>query len=542
MMPLISDSLEFKALASHVADVIESSSLRALLGDPARCNGLRLEAEGIILDCSRQRATLETLELLLKLAVTADITKKRDMMFSGAEINETEGRAVYHVALRAPKGHPPMYVGGEDQLPLIHSTLDKIETFSKAVRSGEWTGATGKRLKSVLAIGIGGSYLGPEFVYEALKTYSRSDDVLDLRFVANVDPVDVRRQTAGLDQEQTLVVVISKSFTTAETMINANVIKTWLKEKVSQVEKHIVAVSTQLELTKAFGISPENVFPFGDYVGGRFSVHSPVGMLPLSLAYGFDECRQFLDGAHSMDIHFKNAPLPANLPVLLGLWGLYNSTFLGLNCKAVLPYSQALVRFPAHVQQLDCESNGKSVAMDGTKLDYETGEIVFGEPGTNGQHSFYQLLHQGRVVPCEFIGFAKSNFDVKLPDKAISNHDELMSNFFAQPDALACGQEDSNLHKFFSGNRPSLSILVADQVTPFKLGQLLALYEHRVAVQGFVWGINSFDQWGVQLGKVLAKKVGAAMSQGPDKLHDFDFNPSTAYLMSKYLRCKSTPP
>jgi len=493
---------------------------------------MRFEAEGMVLDCSRQRGTVETQSMLIDLAKKAEIETKRDAMFAGKKLNETEGRAVYHVALRAPLGHAPMLVDGEDQLPLIHKTLDRIEKFSKAVRSGEWKGATGKSLTTILAIGIGGSYLGPEFLYEALKAYGGISQKLDLRFLANVDPVDFKRQTADLDTESTLAIVVSKSFTTAETMLNANAVKAWLlaNPNITDISKHFVAVSTQLDLTEKFGIQATNVFPFGDYVGGRFSVHSPVGALPIALAYGFDAVAQFLDGAHKMDLHFKNAPLEQNLPVLLGLWGLYNSTFLGYNAKAILPYSQALVRFAAHIQQLDCESNGKSVAMDGTPLDYQAGEIVFGEPGTNGQHSFYQLLHQGRTVPCEFIGFSKPQFDIN------SMHDELMCNFFAQPDALACGQHDPNSHKFFPGNRPSLSLLILDQASPFTLGKLLSLYEHRVEVQGFVWGINSFDQWGVQLGKVLAKQVAKAIKG--DAAAKAAFNPATSALLDTYLANK----
>ncbi|KAJ8601647.1 hypothetical protein CTAYLR_009834 [Chrysophaeum taylorii] len=530
MVVVVSESPEYKAIEAWVAKGIPH--LRELLGSPERNAELRLEAEGMVMDYARQRLTPETMGLLFALARATGVEAKRDAMFGGVKINETEGRAVYHVALRAAKGEP-MLADGVDQEPLVQSTLEKIATFSEAVRSGSWVGATGKPLTSILAIGIGGSYLGPEFLYEALKAYPKIGKKLDLRFLANVDPVDFARQTVGLDPETTLAVVVSKSFTTAETMMNANVVKRWLLEKVPEISKHVVAVSTQLDLTTKFGISEANVFPFGDYVGGRFSVHSPVGMLPLALAYGYDACAEFLAGARSMDRHFMTAPLESNLPVVLGLLGLYNSTFLGYACKALLPYSQALVRFAAHVQQLDCESNGKSVAMDGTPLPFETGEIVFGEPGTNGQHSFYQLLHQGRVVPCEFVAFASSNADV-AGIKPISNHDELMCNFFAQPDALACGQDDPDPHKRFPGNRPSLSILVRDQVSPFTMGQLLALYEHRVAVQGFVWGINSFDQWGVQLGKVLAKQVAKAIESKDTSA----FNSSTKALLDTYLKNK----
>jgi len=433
-----------------------------------------------------------------------------------------------------------MMANGEDQVAFVNGVLDKIEDFCGRVRGGKWKGATGKRLTTVVAVGIGGSYLGPEFLYEALRadaSCAKAAAGRTLKFVANVDPVDFARQTAGVDPETTLVVVVSKSFTTAETIMNAKTVKDWLLAGMSKakaatvVRQHVAAVSTQMELTKAFGIAPENVFAFGDYVGGRFSVHSPVGVLPLALQYGMAPLREFLAGAHAMDKHFATAPLEKNLPVLLGLLGLYNSTFLGYNCKAILPYAQALLRFAAHIQQVDMESNGKRVAMDGSALPFEAGEIVFGEPGTNGQHSFYQLMHQGRVVPAEFIGFKTSQAPVTLAGAALSNHDELMCNFFAQPDALALGKESDDPHKFFPGDRPSLSLLF-DAVTPRSMGLLLALYEHRVAVQGWVWGINSFDQWGVQLGKVLAKEVGKALEAKSSE----GFNSSTAALLDAYMK------
>jgi len=539
MPGLISSTAEYAALAKHAPEV---GHLKELLQNAERNKGMLVEAEGIVLDYSRQRMTAETMPMLVKLAEKAGLEGKRDAMFGGVKINATEGRAAYHVALRAQEGTYPVD-GGADQLPFIRGVLDKIEVFSEKVRSGSWVGATGKKMKTILAIGIGGSYLGPEFVYESLKASQPSATKLDLKFLANVDPVDFQRQTEGLDAETTLAVVVSKSFTTAETMANAKVVKAWLAEGVKKsqggvdteiIRKHVVAVSTQKELTSKFGIDPENVFEFGDYVGGRFSVHSPVGMLPLALAYGMAPCRQFLAGAHAMDQHFKTAPLASNLPVVLGLCGLYNSTFLGYECKALLPYAQSLLRFPAHVQQLDCESNGKSVSLEGEPLDFSAGEVVFGEPGTNGQHSFYQLLHQGRVVPCEFVGFAKSQAaDVTLEGSSVSNHDELMANFFAQPDALALGKDDpANPHKVFSGNRPSLSILLPE-ISPFTMGQLLALYEHRVAVQGFVWGINSFDQEGVQLGKALAKQVLKALAEKSST--SGSFNSSTVALLDKYF-------
>jgi glucose-6-phosphate isomerase len=423
-------------------------------------------------------------------------------------------------------------------------------------------GATGKPLTSVVSIGIGGSYLGPEFVFEALRTdpeASAAAEGRSLRFLANVDPVDVARALAGLNPETTLVVIVSKTFTTAETMLNARTIRRWLLDNMPRsarcsdadiLRQHIAAVSTAIGKATDFGIAADNIFGFWDWVGGRYSVCSAVGVLPLSLQYGSAVVNRFLAGAHDMDRHFFESPLRTNLPVLLGLLGLWNSSFLGHSARAILPYAQALVRFAAHIQQVDMESNGKRVTADGTPLPFVAGEIVFGEPGTNGQHSFYQLLHQGRVVPAEFIGFCRSPQPVHLDGESVSNHDELMSNFFAQPDALAVGKTVAELeregvpphlhpHKEFPGNRPSLSLLFSE-LNAFSVGQLLALYEHRVAVQGFVWNVNSFDQWGVELGKVLANRVRAQLhtvrtSQDPSAVDETHFNPSTSFLLHKYL-------
>lgn len=492
----------------------------------------------------------------MDLAAAAGLEDKRAAMASGAHVNNTENRAVMHIALRAPSNATIM-VDGQNVVPDVHAVLGKIKSFSERVRRGEWVGATGKPLTTVLSIGIGGSYLGPEFVFEALKTdpdASNQATGRSLRFLANVDPTDVARALADLDASTTLIVVVSKTFTTAETMLNARTIKSWLLEKLSGVDsasiirQHMVAVSTAIPLVTAFGISPDNIFGFWDWVGGRYSVCSAVGVFPLALQYSFPIVEQFLQGAHSMDKHFLEAPMRHNLPVVLGMLGVWNSSFLGHNSRALLPYSQALVRFAAHIQQVDMESNGKRVANDGTPLPYECGEIIFGEPGTNGQHSFYQLLHQGRIIPAEFIGFCKSPNPISLPGEVVSNHDELMSNFFAQPDALAYGKTIEQLkaenvppalynHKEFPGNRPSLSLLFP-ALTPYSCGQLLALYEHRVAVQGFVWGINSFDQWGVELGKVLANKVRSQLSASRSGAAVSGFNPSTTFLLSKYLSNK----
>lgn len=552
--PTIADAPEFAALTAH-AEEVKALHLRDLLADDARCAGMTLNAEGMTLDYSRQNATHQTKDLLLALARAADLEGKKAAMFAGTKINTTEDRAVYHVALRAPRD-ASMPVDGTNVMPEVHGVLDSIQNFSDRVRNGEWLGSTGKPLTAVVAVGIGGSYLGPEFLFEALSTdpfAAAAAHGRTLRFLANVDPVDVRRATAGLDPETTLVVIVSKTFTTAETMLNARTMRDWLVKGIpgadaaTVVRQHVVACSSALDKTAEFGIDPANVFGFWGWVGGRFSVHSAVGMCPLSLHFGFAAMRQFLDGAASMDQHFLTAPLEQNMPVLLGLFGLWNSTFLGHAARAVLPYSQALLRLPAHLQQLDMESNGKTVTLAGTPLPFATGELLFGEPGTNGQHSFYQLMHQGRVIPAEFIGVCRSQNPVHLEGEVVSNHDELMSNFFAQPDALACGKtqaevaaegvaEELQPHQVFSGNRPSMSILMQD-LSPFRLGQLLALYEHRVAVQGFVWDINSFDQWGVQLGKVLAKtaRKQLAASRADAAAPVAGFNASTTALMAAYL-------
>jgi len=411
---------------------------------------------------------------------------------------------------------------------------------------------------NMVCIGIGGSQLGPEFVNEALRAdpvAAKASEGRNLRFLANVDPVDFELCTRDLDPEETLLIVISKTFTTAETMLNARTAKKWIVDGLAAkgstdattvASKHIIAVSTAIDKCVAFGIDEDNIFGFWNWVGGRFSVCSAVGILPLSLQYSYEVMSSFLDGAHNIDEHFFTAPLRENIPVILGLLGVWNSTFLGYGCRALLPYSQALKRFPAHIQQVDMESNGKRVAMDGSVLPFQTGEINFGEPGTNGQHSFYQLMHQGRVVPADFIGFMESQRPVDLDGEPVSNHDELMSNFFAQPDALAYGKTLTDLeqegvpeklrpHKVFLGNRPSSSILMT-KLDAFTIGQLLAIYEHRTAVQGFVWGLNSFDQWGVELGKSLAKQVRTQL-QGSRKsaAHVQGFNSSTSRLLEAYL-------
>jgi glucose-6-phosphate isomerase len=546
----IVSSPAWKALAAHVP-AIQQTHLRTLLGDAKRSAAMIVEHDGVVVDFSRQNAIVETLGLLTDLAKTVDLKGRVKAMAAGEKINTTEKRAVLHTALRA-SAKADIRVDGVNVVPEVQAVLKKIKRFSDEIRSGKRKGATGKKLTDVVAIGIGGSYLGPEFVFESLRTdkgCAKAAAGRRLRFLANVDPIDVTRALDGLDPATTLVVVISKTFTTAETMLNARTVRAWLVKKlgVKAVAKHMVAVSTNLKDVEAFGIDPANAFGFWDWVGGRYSVCSAVGVLPLALQYGFKPVEKFLAGARAMDDHFASAPYEKNLPVILGLLGVWNSSFLGHGSRALLPYCQALLKFAPHIQQVDMESNGKRVALDGSELPFEAGEIDFGEPGTNGQHSFYQLIHQGRVIPADFIGFRKSQQAVALKGEAVSNHDELMSNFFAQPDALAYGKtaeevraegtaEDLIPHKVFPGNRPSTMILV-DELTPYSVGQLLALYEHRTAVQGFIWGLNSFDQWGVELGKVLAKKVRTQLtaSRAKKPAAVAGFNPSTEALLKRYL-------
>lgn len=529
---------------------MKSTHLRTLMADQVRNDAMYVASGQMVLDYSRQKVDTETMSKLFELADKARVEQKKQQMFSGQKINETEGRAVLHCALRAPRS-ASIAVDGQNVVPEVWKVLDAMKGFSDKVRSGEWKGFTGKALTDVVCIGIGGSYLGVEFVYEALKTDPEAAAAASgrkLRFLANVDPIDVQRALEGLNPETTLVVIISKTFTTAETMLNAKTVKAWLVKAMGEdcVAKHVVACSTALDKTKAFGIDSNNVFGFWDWVGGRFSVWSAVGVLALSLQYGFGVVNSFLEGGHAMDEHFQKAAAKDNLPLILGLLDVWNGSLLGYEGVAILPYCQALLRFVPHIQQLDMESNGKGVQMDGTPVAVPTGAINFGEPGTNGQHSFYQLMHQGRVVPSHFIGFAKSQNPVELPGEAVTNHDELMSNFFAQPDALALGKTSEELkvdgiseklipHKTFTGDRPSLSILLP-VCNAFWLGQLLAMYEHRTATIGWLLNVNSFDQWGVELGKVLAKEVRGYLSQArKGSADDSKFLPPTKKLLAKYL-------
>eukprot|EP00262_Sarcandra_glabra_P014368 TRINITY_DN4200_c0_g1_i2.p1 TRINITY_DN4200_c0_g1~~TRINITY_DN4200_c0_g1_i2.p1 ORF type:complete len:550 (-),score=99.79 TRINITY_DN4200_c0_g1_i2:288-1937(-) len=536
---LISDTEPWKDLKGHVED-IDKTHLRDLMNDVERCKSMIVEFDELLLDYSRQRVCKDTMEKLFRLAEAAYLKQKINSMYNGERINKTENRSVLHVALRAPKD-AVFCCDGKNVVPEVWKVLDKINEFTERIRSGSWVGATGKVLKDVISVGIGGSYLGPLFVHTALQTDPEAIECAkgrQLRFLANVDPIDVARSISGLNPETTLVVVVSKTFTTAETMLNAQTLREWISISLGPqaVAKHMVAVSTNLTLVEKFGIDPNNAFAFWDWVGGRYSVCSAVGVLPLSLQYGFSVVQKFLEGASSIDRHFHSAPFEKNIPVLLGLLGVWNVSFLGYPARAILPYSQALEKFAPHIQQVSMESNGKGVSIDGVKLPFETGEIEFGEPGTNGQHSFYQLIHQGRVVPCDFIGVVESQQPVYLKGEMVSNHDELMSNFFAQPDALAYG-------KTFSGNRPSVSLLFPS-LHAYNIGQLLAIYEHRVAVEGFVWGINSFDQWGVELGKSLASQVRKQLHASRTKGEPVEgFNFSTTTLLTKYLEanCNTYP-
>ncbi|KAK4390689.1 Glucose-6-phosphate isomerase, cytosolic [Sesamum angolense] len=548
---LICETEPWKDLKVHVDD-IKKTHLRELMSDTKRCQSMMVEFDGILLDYSRQCATLDTLNKLKNLAEAAHLKEKINRMFNGERINSTENRSVLHVALRAPRDSV-INSDGKNVVPDVWQVLDKIKDFSERVRSGAWVGATGKVLKDVIAIGIGGSFLGPLFVHTALQTDTEAAEFAkgrQLRFLANVDPIDVARNITGLNPETTLVVVVSKTFTTAETMLNARTLREWISAALGPqaVAKHMVAVSTNLTLVEKFGIDPNNAFAFWDWVGGRYSVCSAVGVLPLSLQYGFAVVEKFLKGASSIDQHFHSAPFEKNLPVLLGLLSVWNVSFLGYPARAILPYSQALEKLAPHIQQVSMESNGKGVSIDGVPLPYEAGEIDFGEPGTNGQHSFYQLIHQQfNIQPLAFTG------------ELVSNHDELMSNFFAQPDALAYGKTPEQLlkenvpehlitHKTmscsadFSGNRPSLSILLPS-LNAYSVGQLLAIYEHRVAVEGFVWGINSFDQWGVELGKSLATQVRKQLHASRKKGEAVEgFNFSTTSVLKRYLEASADVP
>jgi len=501
----------WKALEAHSLTNRDLQLKDLFSQDPQRGQRLTVEAAGIYLDYSKNRVTDETIRLLLELAEESGLRSRIDAMFSGEKINVTENRAVLHVALRAPKDEK-IFVDGEDVVPLVHAVLDKMTAFSNRVRSGEWKGYTGKPIRNVINVGIGGSDLGPVMAYEALRHYSQRD--LTFRFVSNVDGTDFAEATRDLDAAETLFIISSKTFTTLETMTNAHSAREWalatLKDSAA-IAKHFVAVSTNAQEVEKFGIDTANMFEFWDWVGGRYSMDSAIGLSTM-IAIGPDNFRSMLSGFHEMDVHFRTAPFNQNLPVLMGLLGIYYNDFFDAQTVAVLPYEQYLKRFPAYLQQLTMESNGKHVRLDGARVDYQTAPIYWGEPGTNGQHSFYQLIHQGtRLIPCDFIAFAQ-------PLNRIGrHHDILLANVFAQAEALAFGKTTQQVesdgtpawlapHRTFEGNRPSNTILL-EELTPAALGKLVALYEHSVFTQGTIWGIDSFDQWGVELGKVLAQRI-----------------------------------
>jgi glucose-6-phosphate isomerase len=502
----------WKALQAHYKKVREAHLRDLFAQDRKRGERMTAEAAGIYLDYSKNRITDETLKLLLQLAEESDLRGKIDAMFSGEKINITEKRAVLHVALRAPRG-ASITVDGENMVPQVHAVLDKMTDFSNRVRSGAWTGHTGKRIKNIINIGIGGSDLGPVMAYEALRHYS--DRAMNFRFVSNIDGTDFTEAVHELDPAETLFIVSSKTFTTLETMTNAQTSRDWLLKglggEVKAVAKHFVAVSTNTAKVSEFGIDTANMFEFWDWVGGRYSMDSAIGLSTM-LAIGPDNFRGLLGGFHHMDEHFRTAPFERNLPVLMALLALWYNNFFGAQSVAVLPYEQYLKRFPAYLQQLTMESNGKRVTLDGTEVDYQTSPIYWGEPGTNGQHSFYQLIHQGtKLIPCDFIAF------VQPLNPLGRHHDLLMANVFAQAEALAFGKTAEEVrgdgtpdwlvpHRVFEGNRPS-NTLLADRLTPETLGKLVALYEHIVFTQGAIWNIDSFDQWGVELGKVLAQRI-----------------------------------
>ena len=514
----------------HHAATVRSTHLRDLFAaDPDRGERMVIDDLGLYFDYAKHRVTDESLRLLVNLAEACDLRGRIDAMFRGEKINVTENRAVLHVALRAPRD-AHIYVDGEDVVPQVHAVLDQMSAFAERVRSGAWRGFTGQRIRTVVNIGIGGSDLGPVMAYEALRHYS--DRNLSFRFVSNVDGTDFAEAVQDLDPAETLFIVASKTFTTQETMTNAHTARRWLLDALGNdqaVANHFVAVSTNAVEVAKFGIDTANMFGFWDWVGGRYSMDSAIGLSTM-IAIGPDNFRAMLAGFHAMDEHFRTAPFERNMPVIMGLLGIWYNNFFGAESIAVLPYDQYLKRFPAYLQQLTMESNGKYITLDGVPVDYQTGPIYWGEPGTNGQHSFYQLLHQGtKLVPCDFIGFCQSLNPLG------NHHDLLMSNVFAQGEALAFGKTAEQVraegtpewlvpHRTFEGNRPSTTIL-AERLTPEMLGKLVALYEHSVFTQGIIWEIDSFDQWGVELGKVLAKKIiGELGDAEPELQHDSSTN------------------
>ncbi|MGW3682725.1 glucose-6-phosphate isomerase [Streptomyces prasinus] len=516
---------EWTALAKHREELGNLRLREVFAAHPDRGTAYTLRVGDLYIDYSKHLVTDDTLRLLRELAAATDVFGLRDAMFRGERINTTEDRAVLHTALRAPRD-AVIEVDGENVVPGVHAVLDKMAAFADRVRSGEWTGHTGKRIRNVVNIGIGGSDLGPAMAYEALRAFTDRD--LTVRFVSNVDGSDLHEAVRDLDPAETLFVIASKTFTTIETVTNATSARTWLLDALggeeAAVARHFVALSTNAEKVADFGIDTANMFEFWDWVGGRYSYDSAIG-LSLMIAVGPDRFREMLDGFHLVDEHFRTAPAESNVPLLLGLLGVWYGNFLGAQSHAVLPYSHYLSKFTAYLQQLDMESNGKYVDRDGHEVRWQTGPVVWGTPGTNGQHAYYQLIHQGtKLIPADFIGFAEPV--AELSDELKAQHDLLMANFFAQTQALAFGKTPDEVraegvpeelvpHKTFKGDRPTTTIL-ARELTPSVLGQLVALYEHKVFVQGAIWNIDSFDQWGVELGKVLAKRVEPALTEGAD--------------------------
>ncbi len=531
---------QWQALEKHYAKMSKVHLRDLFANDPKRGENLSLEAAGIYFDYSKHRVTVETIKLLSALARASGLRDSIEAMFSGGKINVTEGRAVLHTALRAPKG-AVVAVDGENVVPQVHEVLEKMESFAAKVRGGKWKGHTGKKIKNIVNIGIGGSDLGPVMAYEALKNYSQRG--LTFRFVSDIDGTDFAEAVVDLDPAETLFIVASKTFTTQETMTNAGTARDWalarLKDKAA-IAKHFVAVSTNAAKVKEFGIDTKNMFGFWDWVGGRYSMFSAIGLSTM-IAIGPKHFRAMLEGAREMDEHYRTEPFDRNMPVLMGMLGVWYNNFFGAQSIAVLPYEQYLRRFPAYLQQLTMESTGKGVTLDGHPVDYQTGQIYWGEPGTNGQHSFYQLIHQGtKLIPCDFIAFSKPVHNLGR------HHDLLMANVFAQAEALAFGKTAEELrkegvkdwlipHKIFEGNRPSTTMLL-DELTPAALGKLVALYEHCVFTQGAIWQVGPFDQWGVELGKVLAGRIAPELEAKaePDLAHDS----STNALIRRYRASK----
>lgn len=523
----------YTKLVAH-AEEIKKTHLRELFDlDPNRFNDFHIDWQDFLFDYSKNNITRETMDLLIRLAEESGLKKAIEDMFTGQRINTTENRPVLHIALRNRDNHP-ILVDGKDVMPEINAVLDKMHRFTDLVRNGEWRGATGKRITDVVNIGIGGSDLGPAMAVEALKYYKTDD--LSFHFVSNIDGTDMAENLKTCHPETTLFIVSSKTFTTLETLTNAETAKKWLVDALGEqaVEKHFVAVSTNTEAVREFGINPDNMFVFWNFVGGRYSMWSAIG-LSIMLAIGYDGFVELLTGAYEMDKHFYTAPFRENIPVIMGLLSVWYSTYMGSESYAVLPYDQYLKRLPAYLQQLDMESNGKSVKKNGLAVNYSTGAVLFGEPGTNGQHSFYQLIHQGtHLIPTDFIA------PVYSLNETGNHHNLLLANFVAQPEALMCGKTEEELReegvtenlipfKTFSGNRPSTSILI-EKITPRTLGSLIALYEHKVFVAGVIWNIDSFDQWGVELGKQLAKKIIPELS---DINHDLSHDSSTNAIIDK---------